>query len=126
MLTIFFAFTTTSCKNNEGDGNGTPVIKYIRLTDPALADSTFTDVNPGTMIAVIGENLSGVMEVYINGQEISFNSTYSTPTSLIISVPYDEDFKLSGPNPELRPNCVSLQIMELPCFRYMCFHQDRV
>ena len=70
---ILFAFTTTSCKNNEGDGNGTPVIKYIRLTDPALADSTFTDVNPGTMIAVIGENLSGVMEVYINGQEISFN-----------------------------------------------------
>lgn len=91
---------TASCKDNEGN-DGIPVIKYLRVTDPTLADSTFTDVNPGTMITVIGENLGGVTEVYINNQKISFNSTYSTPTSLIITVPYDEDFKLSGPNPEL-------------------------
>lgn len=100
LLAFFIAMGTASCKDNEGN-DGIPVIKYLRVTDPTLADSTFTDVNPGTMIAVIGENLGGVTEVYINNQKISFNSTYSTPTSLIITVPYDEDFKLSGPNPEL-------------------------
>lgn len=100
LLTILTVSMVTSCKDDE-NGNGAPVIHYLRVTDPALADSTFTDVNPGTMIAVIGENLGGVMEVYINNQEISFNSTYSTSTSLIISIPYDENFKLSGPNPDL-------------------------
>lgn len=100
LLTILTIPMVTSCKDDESRG-GTPVIHYLRITDPTLADSTFTDVNPGTMIAVIGENLGGVMEVYINNQEISFNPTYSTPTSLIISIPYDESFKLSGPNPDI-------------------------
>lgn len=100
LLAILATSTVTSCKDDE-KGNGTPVISYIRVTDPALADSTFTDVNQGTTIAVIGENLSGVMEVYINGQEINFNSTYSTPTSLILTIPYEDSFQLCGPNPDL-------------------------
>lgn len=101
LLAILTLSTVASCKDDDG-GNNLPVIHYLRLTDPALADSTFTDVERGTMLAVIGENLDGVIEVYINNQKISFNSTYSTPTSLIITVPYDEDFKLTSTNPELQ------------------------
>lgn len=101
LLAILTLSTVASCKDDDG-GNNLPVIHYLRLTDPVLADSTFTDVEPGTMLAVIGENLDGVIEVYINNQKISFNSTYSTPTSLIITVPYDEDFKLTSTNPELQ------------------------
>lgn len=100
ILAILSLSAITSCKEDE-NGNGIPVIHYLRMTDPALADSTFTDVNQGTMIAVIGENLDGVMEVYINNQEINFNSTYSTPTSLIITIPYDESFQLTSQHPEL-------------------------
>lgn len=100
ILAFITILTTTSCKDGR-DGNGLPVIHYIRVTDPALADSTFTDVSPGTMIAVIGENLTGVKEVYINNQKISFNANYGTSTSLIITVPSDEDFMLSGPNPDI-------------------------
>lgn len=100
ILSLLMTFTITSCKD-DGEGNGLPVIHYVRMTDPALADSTFTDVDPGTMIAVIGENLTGVKEVYINDQEISFNANYGTANSLIITVPSDEDFLLSGPNPEV-------------------------
>ena len=99
-LALMIAFAVTSCKD-DGEGNGLPVIHYIRMTDPALADSTFTDVSPGTMIAIIGENLTGVKEVYINDQEISFNANYGTATSLIVTVPSDEDFLLSGPNPDI-------------------------
>ena len=101
LLAILTLSTVASCKDDDG-GNNLPVIHYLRLTDPVLADSTFTDVEQGTMLAVIGENLDGVIEVYINNQKISFNSTYSTPTSLIITVPYDEDFKLTSTNPELQ------------------------
>lgn len=89
----------TACNDDEDGGNGMPVIHYLRVTDPALADSTFTDVNPGVMIVAIGENLTGVKEVYINDQSVSFNSNYSTPTSLIITVP--SDLLLTGANPEL-------------------------
>lgn len=99
-LALMIAFAVTSCKD-DGEENGLPVIHYIRMTDPALADSTFTDVSPGTMIAIIGENLTGVKEVYINDQEISFNANYGTATSLIVTVPSDEDFLLSGPNPDI-------------------------
>lgn len=91
---------TPSCKE-EGGAAGAPVIRGLRVTNPELADSTFTDVSPGSMIVVMGENLSGVKEVYVNNQEISFNSTYNTSTSLIITIPADEDFQLSGPNPEI-------------------------
>lgn len=100
IFALITIITTQSCNDDE-DGKGMPVIHYLRVTNPELADSTFTDVNPGTMIAVIGENLSGVKEVYVNSQEISFNSNYNTNTSLIITIPADENFLLAGPNPEI-------------------------
>lgn len=102
LLFVIFAsiVITPSCKE-EGGTDRIPVIHYLRVTDPALADSTFTDVNPGSMIVVVGENLDGVKKVYINNQEISFNANYGTSTSLIITVPSDEDFQLSGPNPDI-------------------------
>lgn len=102
LLFVIFAsiVITPSCKE-EGGTDRIPVIHYLRVTDPALADSTFTDVSPGSMIVVVGENLDGVKKVYINNQEISFNANYGTSTSLIITVPSDEDFQLSGPNPDV-------------------------
>lgn len=99
LLTILLACNLlASC--NDDEGGGVPVIHHIRLVDPAKADSTFTDVNPGTMIVVIGENLTGVRKVFINDQEVSFNSNYSTPTSLILTIP--GDLPLTGANPELK------------------------
>ena len=42
MLVLLTAFSVASCQDDE-DGGGAPVIHYVRVTDPALADSTFTD-----------------------------------------------------------------------------------
>lgn len=99
LLTILMACNfLTACSDD--DGGGIPVIHHIRLTDPAKIDSTFTDVNPGTMIVVIGENLNGVKKVFINEQEISFNGNYSTSTNLILTIP--ADLPLVGANPELK------------------------
>lgn len=88
----------TAC--NDDEGGGVPVIHHIRLVDPEKADSTFTDVNPGTMIVVIGENLNNVRKVFINEQEVSFNSNYGTSTSLILTIP--GELQLTGANPELK------------------------
>lgn len=54
-LLVLPFLAVVSCQNDDDDA--IPVIHYIRVTDPAKADSTFTDVNPGTMIVVVGEHL---------------------------------------------------------------------
>ena len=105
MLVLLTAFSVASCQDDE-DGGGAPVIHYVRVTDPALADSTFTDAQPGTMIAVIGENLGGLQAVYINGYEVSINSTLATSTCIILTIPSVDPenpdlFQLVGTNPDL-------------------------
>lgn len=88
----------TAC--NDEDDSGIPVIHHIRLVDPEKADSTFVNVKPGTMIVVIGENLTNIKKVFINEQQISFNTNYGTSSNLILTVP--GDLKLTGANPELK------------------------
>lgn len=97
-LLVLPFLAVVSCQNDNDDA--IPVIHYIRVTDPVKADSTFTDVNPGTMIVVVGEHLSGTQKVYVNDQEVSFNSNYVTSTSIILTVP--KELELTGENPELK------------------------
>lgn len=84
---------------DDDDAGGQPVIHCVRLTDPTKTDSTFTDVHPGSMIVVIGENLTDVKKVFINDQQISFNTNYGTSTNLILTIP--AELKLTGAHPEL-------------------------
>lgn len=93
-LLVLPFLAVVSCQNDDDDA--IPVIHYIRVTDPAKADSTFTDVNPGTMIVVVGEHLGGTQKVYINDQEVSFNRNYVTSTSIILTVP--NELELTGQN----------------------------
>lgn len=98
VMALLMAFTIMSCEKNDGGGN--PVIHYVRVTDPALVDSTFTDVQPGQMIAIIGENFNGLQKVYINDQDIPYNVNLTTSSSIIITVP--AELPLTGTNPELK------------------------
>ena len=61
-LLVLPFLAVVSCQNDDDDA--IPVIHYIRVTDPAKADSTFTDVNPGTMIV---ESTSRKPEYVITG-----------------------------------------------------------
>ncbi len=84
LLTILLACNLfTAC--NDDEGGGVPVIHHIRLVDPEKADSTFTDVNPGTMIVVIGENLNDVRKVFINKKFRSIATTALPPVSSSLS-----------------------------------------
>ena len=80
-----------------------PEILGVRSCDPALADSLFTKASPGQVIAVIGQNLGGVMKVYINDQEVYFNPNMNTDHSVIVNVPTEKNgFKLTAFNSDLK------------------------
>lgn len=78
----------TSCSDDDSS-TGAPVIECVRLTDPELADSTFTDGRLGQMILIQGRNLNNTLHVYINDQDCYFNSNYNTSTHLIVTIPAD-------------------------------------
>lgn len=97
-LACLLAVVVMAC--NDDEGSGVPVIHSVRVTDPAKVDSTFVDASRGQMIVIQGENLQGVLEVYINDQSVGFNSNYNTSTHLITTIP--AELKLVGENPELK------------------------
>ncbi|MDJ1486303.1 glycan-binding surface protein [Cytophagaceae bacterium YF14B1] len=82
LLTISVSFN--ACKDEE---LGAPVIKQVRMLDPATKDSTFTQTYPGTLIAIQGENLAGAKNIYFNDYNASFNPVYNTNQTIIITIP---------------------------------------
>ena len=64
-------------------------------------DSLFTEGERWQLIVIMGRNLNGAKEIYINDQMISFNPTYVTSTDIILSIP--EKLKLVGEDPNLKP-----------------------
>lgn len=102
LLLAMLSITVTSCKDDE-EGYGAPEITGIRACDPEKADSLFSKAGCGSVIAVMGNNLSDVRNVYINDQNVSFNSTMNTPHSLIVTIPTEEKgFKLTAFNSDLK------------------------
>lgn len=92
----------SACGDDSSDVAEGPVIEYVRVTDPEKADSVFTQAATGKMIAIMGRNLSGARELYINGQSVNFNPNMNTDRSLIAVIPNETDgFKLTVWNPEL-------------------------
>lgn len=109
----------TSCEDD--DSIGTPEVQYIRITDPEKSDSLLTSAFMGSLIAIMGEGLGEVIEVWFNDQEASLVSTYITNTSILVNIPnipplevndkitlvmrngpsYQYDFKVEVPAPRL-------------------------
>ncbi len=86
LLANIALLSLASCSDDD-NGGGQPVIECVRSTDPELADSTFTDAMVGQMILIQGKNLNNAIHVYINGQDVYFNSNYNTATHLIVTIP---------------------------------------
>lgn len=81
------------------DDDGRPVITGVRSVDADKADSLFMDGERWQLIALVGRNLDGAKEIYINDQKVSFNSTYATSTHIIITIP--GELVLVGEEPSL-------------------------
>ena len=89
LLLLFVACTLagmfTSCEDD--DGGGEPTIRYVRVTKASASDSLLVAAGQGQMIAIMGENLGGVIELWINDQEASLSPTLITNTSVIVRLP---------------------------------------
>ena len=82
------AVLLAACNNEEGlNSTATPRVKYIRSTDPALAEIYLTSASMGELIAIIGDGLEGVCSVRFNDVEAKLNPTYITSTAVLVNVP---------------------------------------
>lgn len=79
-----------SCNDNPDEyvvADGTPVVSYVRIPDAASSDSLVSHAYMGTTIALVGDNMQSVKEIYFNDQKAILNSSFITPTSLIVDIP---------------------------------------
>lgn len=76
-----------SCSEDDLPNGGQPTISYIRITNPASSDSLIVSAGQGQMIAIMGENLQGASEMWINDQRAILNPSFITSTSIITRVP---------------------------------------
>jgi hypothetical protein len=95
ILLMIASIVFISCKKDE---TGLPVITRVRLPDPDKADSTFIQADPGTLIVIQGENLGGLLHVYFNNYEASFNSVFATDNNIIIRIPADAPTEITDPD----------------------------
>ncbi|WP_321438192.1 glycan-binding surface protein [uncultured Bacteroides sp.] len=77
----------TACKDEDNGSANTPVVRYVRSCDSARSDSLITKASLGSTIAIIGENLGDVKEVWFNDQQAKVNPVYVTDKSILISIP---------------------------------------
>ncbi|MEB2785664.1 glycan-binding surface protein [Algoriphagus persicinus] len=75
-----------ACKEEDEINVGPPTIERVRSTDPSTADSAFTSATLGSTIAILGNNLLGTQQVYLNDYPLGINTAYVTNTSVIVTV----------------------------------------
>jgi hypothetical protein len=83
-VAVASAGVISSCSD---DDTLTPRVRYVRVTDAAASDSLLVAAGQGQMIAVMGENLGDVRELWVNDQRLSLSPTLITNTAIIARVP---------------------------------------
>jgi hypothetical protein len=86
LLALAMGGTFIGCSDDDESG-GTPRISYIRVTDPASSDSLLAAAGQGQMIAIMGENLQDVRQLWINDQRAFLNPSFITNSTIITRVP---------------------------------------
>jgi hypothetical protein len=69
------------------DDIATPMVQYVRVTDPASSDSLLAKAGQGQMIAIMGKNLGDARQLWFNDQRATLNPSFITNTSIITRVP---------------------------------------
>ncbi|MBN2762629.1 MAG: hypothetical protein JXR41_06030 [Bacteroidales bacterium] len=85
LITVLFAGALITSCDDEDDG--TPVIHYVRVTNPEKSDSLLTGAYMGNLIAIVGENLGDVQELWFNDQQANLIPTYITDNAILVTVP---------------------------------------
>jgi len=87
-MLLAVALVHTACdEEDEAVNGGEPMIRYIRVTNPNSSDSLLAAAYQNGNVAIIGENLAGVQEVWFNDRRASLSSSYITDKAVITTVP---------------------------------------
>jgi len=87
LLAIVSGTFFQACNKDSEDGGGIPAVSYIRITDPLKSDSLITHAFMGKNIAIMGENLQNVVEVWFNDQPAKLNTSFITSSNIIVTIP---------------------------------------
>ena len=89
LLTLLFSgLLFQSCESDDDEG-ATPEISYVRVTNPDKSDSLVVRAFLGSTIAIIGNNLQDLEELWFNDQKAILNTSFITSTSVIVTIPDD-------------------------------------
>jgi hypothetical protein len=91
LVCLLVAGLLSSCKEEDPtkplEASGPPAVTAVRTTNPARADSTFTQSSLGSVIVIVGKNLASTQYVTFNGYRAAINPAYATETHLIVRIP---------------------------------------
>ena len=94
-----------ACKDEDEISVGPPTIERVRSTDPTTADSAFTSATLGSTLAIMGNNLLGTQQVYLNDYPLGVNTAYVTNNTVIVTV--GDSVPTVATNPDV-PNTLRL------------------
>ena len=90
LLALTAVLVVPACNDNPDAyeiADGKPTVSYVRVPDVLSSDSLVTHAFMGTTIAIVGENMRSVKELWFNDRQAILNTSLITPTVLIVSVP---------------------------------------
>jgi hypothetical protein len=83
-LALVISLFMASCSKEEVVGM--PVIKSVRLTDPATAGQSLTSTTLGKGLVIEGTNLGTTKRVYLNDFEYVINPVYATDNNIVLVI----------------------------------------
>jgi len=90
LLVLAGLMAVPACNDNPDAykvASGVPSVSYVRIPDVLKSDSLVSHAFMGTTVALVGENLRSVKEVWFNDRQAILNTSLITPTALIVQVP---------------------------------------
>lgn len=90
-IILLLALGLASCSEDyvRQHGNGRPaVIDYVRLCDPAKADSAIYEAEMLSTIAIVGSNLQSVNTILFGETEAALNISLVSERAIIVTVPF--------------------------------------
>lgn len=100
-LCLLFLVAITACTKMSVDKpevGGAPTIQRIRMTDTSTRNESLTKATLGSTLVIIGTHLSTAHEVVFNGYAVRVNPTWTTETTLIVSIPDEVPTIATDPN----------------------------
>jgi hypothetical protein len=98
LLSLLIVTACTRMDTDEPEVGAAPSIERIRLTDTSTRNQSLTKATLGSTLVIVGKHLSTAYEVVFNGYAVPVNPTWTTETTLIVSIPDEVPTIATDPN----------------------------